>query len=99
MVCFWYKYVSDSAKPKNKAWLIAKGFKQEHGVNYDEIFSLVVKMATLRLLMGVVATKDLEREKLHVKTTFIHEHLEEDIYMSQPAGFSATGMNLTSYVD
>ena len=66
-----------------------KGLKQEHGVNYDEIFSLV-KMTTLRLLVGVVATEDLELEQLDVKTTFLHGDLEEDIYMSQPAGFSAT---------
>ena len=68
-----------------------KGFKQEHGVDYDEIFSPVVKMTTLRLLLGVVATEDLELEQLDVKMTFLHEDLEEDIHMSQPAGFLATG--------
>ena len=47
---FRYKYVVDSEKPKYKAWLVAKGFKQEHGVDYDEIFSPVVKMTTLWLL-------------------------------------------------
>ena len=43
----WYKYVSDSDKPKYKARLIAKGFKQEHGVDYDKISSHVVKITTL----------------------------------------------------
>ena len=92
--CKWvfrYKYVSDSEKPKYKARLVAKGFKQEYGVDYDEIFSPVVKMTTLRLLLGVVATEDLELEQMDVKTTFLHGDLEEDIYMSQPAGFTATG--------
>ena len=46
----WYKYVSDSGKPKNKVQLVVKGFKQAHGVDYDEIFSPVVKMTTLWLL-------------------------------------------------
>ena len=46
-------------------------------------------MTTLRLLLGV-ATEDLELEKLDVKTTFLREDLEEEIYMS-PVGFSATG--------
>ena len=92
--CKWvfrYKYVSDSEKPKYKARLVAKGFKQEHGVDYDEIFSLVVKMTTLWLLLGVIATQDLELEQLDVKTAFLHGDLEEDIYMSQLAGFSVTG--------
>ena len=68
-----------------------KGFKQEHGVDYDKIFSPVVKMTTLRLLLGVMLTKDLELEQLDVKTAFLHGDLEEDIYMSQLAGFSAMG--------
>ena len=88
---FQYKYVSDSEKPKYKARLVAKGFKQEHGVDYDEIFSPVVKMTTLRLLLGVMAIEDLELEELDVKTAFLHGDLEEDIYMSQTSDFMETG--------
>ena len=87
---FRYKYVSESEKPKYKARLVSKGFKQEHGIDYDEIFSLVVKMATLRLLLGVVVTYDIELDQLDIKTAFPHRDLEEDIYMSQPAGFTVT---------
>ena len=60
-------------------------------MDYDEIFSLVVKMTTLRYLLGVIAANDLELEQMDVKTTFLHGDLHEDIYMSQPAGFTATG--------
>ena len=91
--CKWvfrYKYASNSEKPKYKARLIAKGFRQEHGVDYDKIFSPVVKMTTLRLLLGVVMTEDLVLDQLDIKTTFLHGDLE-DIYMSQSAGFTATG--------
>ena len=88
---FRYKYVFYSEKPKYKARLVAKGFKQEHEVDFDDIFLLVVKMTTLRLLLGVVATEDLELKQLDVKTTFLHKDLEEDIYMSQPAGFTTAG--------
>ena len=62
-----YKYVSGSDQPKYKAWLITKGFEQEHGVNYNEILSPIVKITTLRLLLRVVATGDLELEQLDVK--------------------------------
>ena len=64
---------------------------QEHGVNYNEIFSPGVKMTTLRLLLSVVATEDIELEQLDVKMTFLHGDLEEDIHMSQLAGFTTTG--------
>ena len=72
---FWYKYVSDSEKPKYKARLLTKGFQQEHGVDYNKIFSPIVKMTTIRLLLGVMATEDLELEKLDVKTVFLHRDL------------------------
>ena len=51
---FRYKYVSNSEKPKYKAQLVPKGFKQEHRFDYDEIFSPVVKLSNLWLLFGVV---------------------------------------------
>ena len=60
-------------------------------VDYDEIFSLVVKMTTLRLLLGVVVTEDLELGQPDVQTTFLHGNLEEDIDMSQPTGFTVIG--------
>ena len=65
LACTWvfrYKYVSDSNKTKYKARLVANGFKQEHGVDYDEVFSLEVKMTTVCLLLGVVPSIDLELE-------------------------------------
>ena len=86
-----YKYVSGSDQPKYKAWLITKGFEQEHGVNYNEILSPIVKITTLRLLLGVVVTEDLELEQMDVKKAFLHGDMEEDIYMSQLAGFMTTG--------
>jgi hypothetical protein len=44
-------------------------------------------MTTIRLVLGIVATKNLHPEQLDVKTTFLHGELEEDIYMLQPQGF------------
>ena len=48
-------------------------------------------MTTHRLLLRGMATEDLELKKIDVKTVFLHGDLEEDIYMSQPAGFIAMG--------
>ena len=67
-----------------KARLVFKRFQQKKGIDYSEIFSLVVKMSTIRLVLGILAVENLHLEQLDVKTVFLHGDLEEDIYMIQP---------------
>ena len=55
-----------------KARLVARGFRQEYGVDFDEIFSSVVKMTTLCFILGAVAAENLELIQLDVKTVFLH---------------------------
>ena len=74
-----------------KARLVVKGFAQKHGIDFDEIFSPVVKMTSIRTVLSLVATKDLHLEQLDVKTTFLHGDLDEEIYMAQPQGFEVKG--------
>ena len=83
--------MSNSTTPKYKARLVAKGFRQEYGIDFDAVFSQVVKMTTLRFMLGVVAADNLELIQLDAKTTFLHGDLQEEIYMEQPKGFVATG--------
>ena len=64
-----------------KARLVVKGFQQKEGIDYIEIFSLVVKMSTIRLVLGMVTAENLHLEQLDVKTAFFHCDLEEDLYM------------------
>ena len=61
------------------------------GIDYHEVFSLVVKHKIIRVLLAMVSALDLELEQLDVKTTFLHENLEEQIYMSQLEGFLDSG--------
>lgn len=75
---------------KYKARLVVKGFGQKRGIDFDEIFSPVVKMSSIRVILGLVASLDLELEQMDVKTAFLHGDLDEEIYMVQPEGFEKT---------
>ena len=70
---------------------MVKGFGQKKGIDFEEIFSPVVKMTSIRVLLGLAASMDLEIEQLDVKTAFLHGDLEEEIYMHQPEGFEVKG--------
>ena len=74
--------MSPSTMPKYKARLVAKGFKQECGIDFNEIFSPLFKMMTLRVMLALVATENLELAQMDVKTTFLHGDLDEEIYMA-----------------
>ena len=69
----------------------SKGFQQKKGINYFEIFSLVMKMSTIKLVLGIVVAKNLHLEQLDVKMTFLLGNLEKDIYMSQAEVFVVQG--------
>lgn len=66
---------------------MAKGFKQRHGVDYDDTFSLVVKSATIRLILFVAITRGWELQQADVTNEFLHGQLQEEVYMRQPMGF------------
>jgi hypothetical protein len=62
---------------KFKARLVAKGYSQVEGVDFGEIFSPVEKLTSIRVLMSLAATFDLEIEQMDEKTMFLHGDLEE----------------------
>ncbi|KAH9652997.1 hypothetical protein KPL70_027263 [Citrus sinensis] len=70
-----------------KARLVAKGYTQMEGVDFKEVFSPVVRHTSIRVLMAITTTKNLELEQLDVKTAFLHGNLQEEIFMSQPEGY------------
>ncbi|PKI56092.1 hypothetical protein CRG98_023524 [Punica granatum] len=82
---------TENSRPRYKARLVVKGFNQKKGVDFEEIFSPVVKMSSIRVVLALAASLNLEIEQLDVKTAFLHGDLEEEIYMEQPEGFRVKG--------
>ncbi|KAE8673710.1 hypothetical protein F3Y22_tig00111774pilonHSYRG00047 [Hibiscus syriacus] len=93
--CKWvYKKkpaVTEKEGEKFKARLVAKGFSQKKGVDYDEIFSPVVRHTSIRAILALVASWDFHLEQMDIKTGFLLGDLEEQIYMRQPEGFTQLG--------
>ncbi|KAK3008401.1 hypothetical protein RJ639_013931 [Escallonia herrerae] len=87
-----FKLKKDGEKQlKYKARLVVKGFGLKQGINFDQIFSPVVKITSIQVVLGFVASMDLELEQLDVKTAFFHGDSEEETYMHQPEGFEVKG--------
>ncbi|GJV10923.1 ribonuclease H-like domain, reverse transcriptase, RNA-dependent DNA polymerase [Tanacetum coccineum] len=73
---------------KHKARLVAKGYIQQHGIDFEEVFAPVARMETIRLLLAIAATNKWEVHHLDVKSAFLHGDLKEEVYVTQPEGFT-----------
>src|SRR4051812_29825795 len=78
---------ADSNVTVYKARLVAKGFQQVRGVDYDETFSHVVMLKSVRIILALAAFYDYEIWQVDVKTAFLNGFLEEELYMMQLEGF------------
>ena len=74
-----------------KARVVAKGFTQEHGIDYEETFSPVTRYESIRYLLAHAALEDWEIEAMDVKTVYLYGKLKEEIYMAQTEGFIKSG--------
>jgi hypothetical protein len=72
---------------KYKARLLAKGYAQIQGVDYDEVFAPVARMEIVRLLLALAAQGEWEVHHIDVKSAFLNGDLQEEVYVHQPLGF------------
>nr|GEV12219.1 hypothetical protein [Tanacetum cinerariifolium] len=70
-----------------KAHLVAKGFTQTSGIDYEETFFLVADIRAIRILIAIAAFYDYKIWQMDVKTAFLNGYLNEEVYMEQPEGF------------
>ena len=88
---FKVKYDSDGRLIKHKARLVAQGFTQKPGVDYDETFSPVIRFESVRVLIAMSLQNNFILHQMDVSCAFLNGDLHEDIYMHQPDGFQVSG--------
>ncbi|GJQ95123.1 putative ribonuclease H-like domain-containing protein [Tanacetum coccineum] len=72
---------------KNKARLVAQGYTQEEGIDYDEVFAPVARIEAIRLFLAYASFKDFVVYQMDVKSAFLYGKIEEEVYVCQPPGF------------
>ncbi len=92
--CKWVFKIKQGANGEvecYKARLVARGFTQTYGVDYNKTFTLVTKFISIRCIFALTALEDMEIHQMDVKTAFLNGELKEEIYMEQPQGFVHQG--------
>ena len=94
--CKWVFAVKakDGWVSRFKARLVARGFSQQYGVDFEETYSPVLKYKTLRMLLSLICARDMTLELMDVQTAYLNAPLKETVYMSQPPGLEEGGRNI-----
>jgi hypothetical protein len=92
--CKWVFKIKQGANgevERYKARLVARGFTQTYGVDYNKTFAPVAKFTSIRCILALAALEDMEIHQMDVKIAFLNGELKEEIYMEQPQGFVHQG--------
>jgi hypothetical protein len=67
---------------------VAKGFSQIHGLDFKDTFNLVVRPATVQIILSIIVIFGWLLHQLNVNNAFLHGHISEEVYMDQPPGYT-----------
>ncbi|GJW43017.1 retrovirus-related pol polyprotein from transposon TNT 1-94 [Tanacetum coccineum] len=81
------KYDAKNIVVRNKTRLVAKGYRQEEGINFEESFVPVARLEAVQMFIAYAAHKNITIFQMDVKMTFLNGPLKEEVYVSQPEGF------------
>jgi hypothetical protein len=77
---------------KNKAWLVAKGYAQVAGLDFEETFAPMARLESIRLLLAYAAHHSFRVFQMDIKNTFLNEPIKEEVYVEQPLALRMTGI-------
>ena len=78
-----------------KVWLVAQGFSQRPGIDYEETYSPVMDAITFRFLISLAVSEGLDMRLMDVITTYLYRSIDNDIYIKIPKGFKLPEVNST----
>ena len=81
------KHNADGNVSRHKARLVAKGYAQTYGIDFEETFSLVAKMATIRYVIALAASKGWILHQMDVKNAFLHGDFLKEVYIDRPPSY------------
>ena len=81
------KLNEDGLVVRNKARLVAQGYRQEEGIDFYESFAPVARHEAIRIFLAYAAFKNFKVYQMDVKSAFLNGLLNEDVYVEQPPGF------------
>nr|GFD06269.1 retrovirus-related Pol polyprotein from transposon TNT 1-94 [Tanacetum cinerariifolium] len=85
----WFQAMQDEIHEFDRLQtrLVAKGYRQEEGIDFEESIAPVVRIEAIRIFIANAASKNMTIYQMDVKTTFLNGELKEEVYVSQPEGF------------
>ena len=85
---FTVKFNTNGSVATLNVRLVVKGYAQTYGVDYSDTFSPIAKLTFVRLFISLIAFYDWDLHQLDI-SVFLHEDLQEEVYIEQPSGFVA----------